>query len=391
MTDPLHTISAPSRSPALPHATQLGAWMIENALPFWASREGICGMPVVEAVNLDGTDYNTGYLRLRVMARQVAVFCSASDMGIAGMRPIADSAWEAFLKHFYSPVSGWASRIGAHGQVIDLEFSLYDQAFAIFACARRARLTGDRQPIALAHRTARHIDELLGLNGKGAGWRAAKHVSLHDQNSHMHFLEALLALHEVHPSIQTSAKIDKILTLLSEHLFDCRTGTIAEWFDPKWRALEPARIEPGHQFEWYWLLTRAHQAGFEVPVPEQALFDFARRHGFPNDHGLIINACARDGHVTDPDYRLWPHCEAIRAGSVCPDQETGDRIVEEAARGLLDHFLVPAAPGAWHDRLDTDLTVSSDHVPASSLYHLWEAVVALHEANLVSLRAGAPC
>lgn len=391
MTDLVHAIDAPLRDSSLPNATQLSAWMTEHALPFWSSRKGICGMPVVEAVSLDGSEYHTNYLRLRVMARQVAVFCSASYMGIDGMRTIADSAWDAFLKHFYSPVSGWAARIGAHGQVIDLEFSLYDQAFAIFACARRAQLTGDRKPIALAHRTARHIDELLGSYGKQVGWRTVKGAMVYDQNSHMHFLEALLALYEVDASYQTAAKIEKILDLLSRRLFDPKTGTISECFDASWDAIEPRRVEPGHQCEWFWLLTKAEEAGFTTGIPKEALFEFANRHGFSSQHSLITNACAVDGSITDADYRLWPHCEAIRAASAYPDKEMGHRIIEGTTQNLLDTFLAPAALGTWHDRFDSNLTLSSDHVPASSLYHLWEAALALHEAKLIPLGKGAPC
>lgn len=375
----------------LPEAARLSAWMIEKSLPFWSSRTGICRMPVVEATRLDGSAFDPGFLRLRVMARQVAVLCCASQLGITGIRPVADHAWEALLSRFYSPVSGWASRIGTFGQVIDREFSLYDQAFGLYACACRARLTGDRQPIALAHRTSRHIQELLGSSHGLLGWRTSKGATTRDQNSHMHFLEALLALYEVMPSLQTAARIEEILETLSRHLFDQATGTISEWFDITWKPVEPRRVEPGHQFEWYWLITKAKQAGFKTDVPAERLFDFAQSVGTSATHGLLFNACHPDGTVVDSNYRLWPHCEAIRAASVHPDKQLAQRLIEQSSRNLLEHFLGPAATGTWHDRLDADLTPISDHVPASSLYHLWEAVAALHTANLVLISRGEPC
>lgn len=348
-------------------------------------------MPVIEATKLNGSVFDQGFLRLRVMARQVAVLSSASELGIEGIRPVADRAWEAFLSRFYSPVSGWASRIGAFGQVIDLEFSLYDQAFALYACARRASLTGDRQPIALAHRTSRHIQELLGSNDRRLGWRTCKGSTARDQNSHMHFLEALLALNEVMPSVQTTALIEEILTILSVHIFDDATGTIPEYFDVTWKPVEPKRVEPGHQFEWYWLIAKAQQAGFNANIQAERLFDFANNIGTSNLHGLLVNACQPDGTIADASYRLWPHCEAIRAATVHPDKQLGLRLIEKSSQNLLDYFLSPATPGTWHDRLDEDLKPVSDHVPASSLYHLWEAVVALHNANLVPISGGAPC
>lgn len=375
----------------LPYATQLADWMFQKALPFWASQTGICGMPIVEATQLDGSPYDSGHLRLRVMARQVAVFSSAADLGIEGTRSVAERAWEELLKRFYSPVSGWASRIGRYGQVIDTSFDLYDQAFAIYACACRARLTGQQQPIALAHRTARHIDELLRSGCNRTGWRSSKGGSDRDQNSHMHFLEALLALDRVQVSARTTSRIHEILKILDAYLIDNSSGAIREDFDINWNAKEPIRIEPGHQFEWYWLLTKASSAGFAADVNTDRLFAFAHQHGTVPGTGLIVNACASDGSVIDPDYRLWPHCEAIRAGAVHPDKELGHRLVEQSAEHLLKYFLAPAHQGTWHDRLDQNRMLTSNHVPASSLYHLWEAVAALLEENLISIPEGAQC
>lgn len=366
-------------------------WMVEDALPFWTTRRGYGGIPVVEAVDLNGQAFDPGFLRLRVMARQVAVFSSASALGLEWLRPIADAAWSAFVNHFYSPISGWAARIGPYRQVIDLEFTLYDQAFAVFACACRARLGEGVQAIQLAHRTLRRIDELLADKGQSNGWHKAKAARDYDQNSHMHLLEALLALHDVGPSRTTEAMIRRSLEVAEHRLFDPVTNTIAEEFGADWKPLTGPRVEPGHQYEWYWLLDRAARMGFSSNIPRQALLAFAIRHGFADESALIVDALHPDGTISQRTHRLWPHCEAIRAATVHPEPSVGLSLASMVAQRMQSSFLRPANPGTWHDRLGENGECLAAHVPASSLYHLWGAAEALHSAGVVTIPGAQPC
>ena len=79
-------------------------------------------------------------------------------------------------------------------------------------------------------------------------------------NPHMHLLEAVQnwALIDADPAWQSMA--DEIEALALGHMIDPSTGVLFERFDEHWRGLngEADRlIEPGHQFEWAWLLLRA--------------------------------------------------------------------------------------------------------------------------------------
>lgn len=376
---------------ALGSLDALAKWMVDDALPLWTSFKGYGGMPIVEAADFKGQVLDLGYLRLRVIARQVSVLSTASTIGIASVRSAADSAWLAFVQRFYSPVTGWASRIGPYGQVIELDFTLYDQAFAVYACACRARLTGDSYAIALAQKSLRLIDRLLGSNGQMRGWRSAKNTPERDQNSHMHLLEALLALHELAPSFQTEKMILEVLHVATCFLHDETTNTISENFGSDWSPSAQPRVEPGHQFEWYWLLAKAEKMGFTIHFPRDRLFSFATLYGLSSDTGLIIDACTPEGVSVESSHRLWPHCEAIRAATVHSDTTLRTRYAEEFAEHLMGSFLGPAKPGTWHDRLDNAGNCTSSFVPASSLYHLWEAVTALHEAGLAKIPGAPPC
>lgn len=56
--------------------------------------------------------------------------------------------------------------------------------------------------------------------------------------------------------------------------------------------------------------------------------------------------------------------------------DDGDRQNAEAvAQSLFKSYLANAPDGCWHDRLDTQGKSTAKTIPASSLYHLWTAVV----------------
>ena len=79
-------------------------------------------------------------------------------------------------------------------------------------------------------------------------------------NPHMHLLEAVQswALIDADPGWQSMA--DEIVGLALERLIDPELGVVFERFDGQWRALSEDSdrlLEPGHQFEWAWLLLRA--------------------------------------------------------------------------------------------------------------------------------------
>ncbi|MHA4875565.1 AGE family epimerase/isomerase, partial [Enterococcus faecium] len=77
-----------------------------------------------------------------------------------------------------------------------------------------------------------------------------------------------------------------------------------------WQRLRPSAIEPGHQFEWAWLLHQAGRlVGADVAAPARRLYDFATRHGaLP-----VIDAVGEDGAARQASTRLWPQTEAIKA------------------------------------------------------------------------------
>lgn len=376
----LQTASARLEPVELANASALEryvAWVADSALPYWAQKRANLILPFAEQLDRAGHSAWPGYLRLRVIARQVSVYAQAAAAGLTWALPVAESGWQAMERYFWSTVSGWHARVGSNGQAVDTEFTLYDQAFALYACAHWARVSGAQEPVDMACRTLDLIDRRLRLNEQ-PGWRTAFDNQEHDQNSHMHFLEALLALLAVAPEWRVRGRIEEILNLLAIHMVDPNSGAVLEWFDMRWQPPEDGGVvEPGHQYEWAWLLAQATRAGFVCDVPVQPMLTFADNHGWCPEKDLIYDSCRPDGAVLRRHHQLWPHCEALRAATVPDDAEAGMERAERIAGHILNRFAGRPFAEGWVSHLDEHGVPAVDTVPATSLYHLFEAALAL--------------
>jgi mannose-6-phosphate isomerase len=192
----------------------------------------------------------------------------------------------------------------------------------------------------------------------------------------MHLLEALLALEEVEPDPDARAMADEIFALCADRFVDRAQGCLGESFGARWQPLaDPgARIvEPGHHFEWVWLLhfyARA-RANPEALQLADLLQRFARRHGVDSD-GLVFDALERSGRVARGSKRLWPQTEHLKALAARGER---DALRETLARVTAAY--VDPATGAWREQLDRTGRVTSDALNATSVYHV---VLALREA-----------
>jgi mannose-6-phosphate isomerase len=140
---------------------------------------------------------------------------------------------------------------------------------------------------------------------------------------------------------------------------------LAEYYDAGWTPANPARaFEPGHHFEWVWLLGRtAALTGIPVEDRVERLLRQASR-GIV-DSGQVIDCMGPDGPLA-ASCRLWPAMEAAK-------------VLTGAARARVLNaawhaFLAPAHPGGWIDHLDPHGVPLVAYMPASSLYHACTAL-----------------
>lgn len=360
------------------------------------------GVPVVERFDWHGRPIEPGFRRIRVMGRQSYVLCHAAIGGDDDARELAEEAIEALIGHGIGADGQFYSRILPAGGVLDAAADLYDVAFGLFAMAWWYRLSADPRAIAIAERSIAHLRaEMASPTGVGFVSRADG-TGLHLQNPHMHLFEAACFLAAFTDRPVFRALADELYALAEQALFDPATGTIPETFDAAWRPLAEdgaVRVEPGHLYEWVWLL---HRYGALAGQPRafamaEQLFAFARHHGHDAATGLVLDAVDRRGRRLAGDFRIWPNTEALKAQVAMQERHGQGQGFDEAAirenvRRIRKHFLTrqatgPAAvltEGWWIDYLDGEgFRPKSTHVPASSLYHIFLAFT-----ELLRFRAG---
>lgn len=343
----------------------------------------------VERFDWSGAPLDPGFKRVRVAGRQTYVFAHAAIGGIAGAHEAASHGADFLKNRCLRADRQFASRLGSDGTLIDATADLYDTAFVLFALAWWYRLSGDTQAVEVTDAALAHLLDAM-RSPSGRGYLAREGDSgPHQQNPHMHLFEAAIFLTAFTGSETARQMADEMFDLAANTLFDPATGTLPEFFDADWRAGDgsgPVRVEPGHHYEWVWLLCRYGDLARrpEAFAIADRLFAFAQAHGHDPATGLIVDAVDPRGQVLAGDLRIWPNTEYLKAQVAMRErhgQAPGfdDAAVAENLGRIFRHFLTPQASGPssalrrglWIDYLEhPSLKPKCDHVPASTAYHI---------------------
>src|SRR5262249_4703393 len=220
------------------------------------------------------------------------------------------------------------------------------------------------------------------------GFRADRNGGLpQSANPHMHLFESALAWLAIDDDPAWRRMADGLATLAQEKLIDPASGALRESFAADWSpaaGVEGRICEPGHHYEWAFLLDRwARLTGRSRPAAVARLIAFADRHGIDRKRGVAINSVLTDGAIHDPVARLWAQAERIRAYRV--EQRPGSDVA--AAIAGLQRFLATPTRGLWFDQLTADGQMVIEPARATSLYHIIGAVAELDGA---AAKAAAP-
>jgi mannose-1-phosphate guanylyltransferase/mannose-6-phosphate isomerase len=344
-------------------------WLRTAALPLW----GTVGVDPAtggfrEALTWTGAPHDPRR-RARVQARQAFVFASAAAEDLPG--PWARTAREGlewFLQRARLPNGLCASTLDTSGVVTDPEPRLYEHAFLLLALAAMHRLDPGGRAEAQALDL---LDRLGALRHPAGGFREASDQPF-QANAHMHLFEAALAWERAGGGEVWASLADEIAELSLSRFVDPETGALQEFFDAEWRALSGAGglIEPGHQFEWAWLLSPWGAArGDERALRTARRLFVVGRTAFDPARGVIQNAIHGDLAVRDAGARLWPQTEHLKAALMMGEAAAA----LEAANGLAAYLETPAR-GAWRERMREDGGFIDEPSPATSLYHLYLAI-----------------
>ena len=370
---------------------RLRRWLDEDALPMWWNVGA--GKPdggFYERIDQTAKPMLGDNRRSRVQPRQAYCYAAAGQNGWTGDWQKAVSHGLNWFDEVYRLDNGlYGNLADASGKLIDDTFDFYNQAFALFAAAQTALVFPERK-----EGMRRRALEILSVLQRdyahpSAGFEEANPpVEPLCSNPHMHFFEAMLAWEAVDADGPWHQLADDIANLAMEKLIDAQSGGLREFFDHDWASMpgEKGRImEPGHQFEWAWLLVRwgSLRKNDAAITKAKRLFEIGEKHGICPRRKVAMMSLYDDFTVHDPLARLWPQTEwlkaAVRLASVSHGEERYQYLGSGLrAIGALQPFLDTPVPGLWFDKWPADAPMIDEPAPASTFYHI---VCAIYEAE----------
>lgn len=366
-------------------------WLFDAALPLWWQDGADPSGGFFEKIGMDGAPV-IAPRRLRVQTRQVYAFIEGGRLGWQGpWREAAAHGLAFFTSHYRRPDGLYRCLLAPDGTPLDETADLYDQAFVLFALAH-AQAAGIGGPDLLA--AARALQSELGGQRAHpvAGFEeATPRILPLRSNPHMHLLEAQLAWVAEGITDPFEGVARQIVDLATTRLLDPETGAIGEYYDGDWHFAAGAQgtvREPGHQFEWAYLLRHAGDLfGVDHRAAAARLYAFGSRFGIDPASGAAIFAVDAAGLPIDPRARLWAQTERLRTALVFAvaetDEATRSAFVADAreAFAVLKTYLDVPVKGLWRDQRLADGTFVEEAAPASSFYHILSAFAVLLKAG----------
>ncbi len=329
-------------------------WNGELALPY-------------EALDATGRPLPAQRYRAMACARQLYLFSSLiGDSAFPDAAGRAAALLHSLQRYFHDAEhGGWFYSIDRQGAPLDIRKDLYTHAFILFACAHY--WTKVREPgVESMLDAALEMIAVRFASGDGLyeasldrNWTRLGSGPL--QNPLMHLAEAFLATLSARDDARVQHDLLALASALQTRFIDHQhgvmlekpLGTVDNWF------------EPGHQFEWLFLLeSSALLRGTALHAALQRGFDYAERTGVDPRTGAVSGMLAIDGTVRDGTQRIWAQAEYLRALTVRVDNSARLRRQLQTLQQRFMH------EGGWHECLNAKGEVSREDMPSTTPYHL---------------------
>jgi len=360
---------------------ELRAWLLQQALPLW-NRYGVDRQAGGFFEKLDPILQPTAEpRRSRLVARQIYWFAAGGELGWQGpVDELINHGLQFLTRHLISPEGHVRASCAADGRQLDIRQHLYDVAFVLLSLAKVAkRRPGSTELENIARRIVFHLTPLaLG------GYFDATTPTMQCANPHMHLFEAFLAW-SILPCDNDSfwyRHATSLATLAMDYLIQPDYGALPEHFDHNWRPIPVdgfCRIEPGHQFEWSWLLGCWASLSGDPNAAASAsrLCYLAESHGVDQERNVAIECITDRLLPIEHTARLWQQAERLKAWhyqTLISKGSTSACRHRDMALDSFIRFLSGPQPGLWVDEMDANGALAVRHVKASSGYHIASAI-----------------
>jgi mannose/cellobiose epimerase-like protein (N-acyl-D-glucosamine 2-epimerase family) len=290
-----------------------------------------------------------------------------------------------FITHYQRRDGLFRALVGSDGASLDEEALLYDQAFTLLGYAAAATVLDAGPEFETRALDLRRVIELRLRADDGSYLSREGSRDIRESNPHMHLLEAYLAWAEIGRDAGWAAGVKDIVNIALTRFIRKDSGAIGESYLATWQpdpGIAGRLIEPGHQFEWAWLLLRSeHRHSGDVRAAALNLISVGEEYGV--HEGVAVNALYDDFSVRDGDARLWPQTERLKAALLAAAL-TGERTylsMAEAAAASWVPYLNTRIPGLWRDVRSSGGEYADGPAPASTFYHLVGGMMALTQAT----------
>lgn len=337
-----------------------------------------------ESLHPDWNINSLDRLRLLTQCRQLYTFshayCFTSDQQ---WREPLDSLFHFIVEHYYiqprpDAPKRWIFSLNDQCQTKDTHTDAYALAFVLLSFSYYFKASGNQTALQLIEETHQFLQQNMKSPLGGFLESFPDSGGIRRQNPHMHLLEGYLAAYAVNPQADYKVQIKYLLDLLTAHFFDKQHACLIEYFNEDWtpHSLEGHRVEPGHHFEWVWLL---HQADPLFPHDDymriaDALWRTAIKAGFDPKGGIYNQIDADSLTVIDAEKRIWPITEYLKALCVHAGNEPDtEETLIKTLHFVFSHYL--NQDGSWHEYLDADNLPKAHPLPGTSSYHIFLGLI----------------
>ncbi|ETX10932.1 phosphomannose isomerase [Marinomonas ushuaiensis DSM 15871] len=328
-----------------------------------------------ESMNHDWTINPVGRIRLLTQCRQLYTFSHAYQLEEkeewkAKLTPLFD-----FIIDHYFINNRWIFSLNDDLSVQDTLSDAYALAFVLLSFSHYYQVTQDKR--ALDYMKDSHHFLTEHMQAESGGFYEAYPINsdqVRRQNPHMHLLEGYISAFNITQDEEYKETIKSLLTLALERFYDKKTKTLREFFSEDWKHHPTTgnQVEPGHHFEWVWLLYEANKIIPNTDYTDlaQHLWSTATRYGLASNGGIYNQINGDTYQPLDKEKRIWPITEYIKAITVIPiGKEEKIHRLENAIDFIQNHYLLD--DGGWNEYLDENNKAKNYPLPGTSSYHIF--------------------